>query len=113
MKARFHERFSGCDVAGNAFADFTFGTKRNRSSLRVVAITLFDWGLQRFQFIRVHDSSGLTIVCKSHTVKVRSPGVTAVRRIKGATSAESDLLYSRIYEAPSTNWSDRLCGVLR
>ena len=54
MKARFDQGFSGCDVAGKAFADFAFGTKSNRSRLRFVPITLFERCLQRFQFIGIH-----------------------------------------------------------
>jgi len=48
MQPRFHERFYGGDIAGNAFADFAFGAKRNRSCLGLLAVTLLDWGLQRF-----------------------------------------------------------------
>jgi len=54
MKARFHQRFCCCDIAGKAFADFAFGTKSNRSRLRFVPITLFERCLQRFQFIGIH-----------------------------------------------------------
>jgi hypothetical protein len=48
MKARFHEGFSGCDIAGNAFADFSFGPKSDKRCLRFLPVTLFDWRLQRF-----------------------------------------------------------------
>jgi hypothetical protein len=48
MKARFNERFPGCDVAGNAFADFAFGPKSDKCRLRFLSVTLFDWRLQRF-----------------------------------------------------------------
>jgi hypothetical protein len=48
MKASFNQRFSGCDVAGHAFADFSFGPQSDQRGFRFMPVTLFDWRLQRF-----------------------------------------------------------------